>query len=122
MSALRSELERDAARHSGRLCRILREQITLVMLKPFEIEPVGSVATLPAPRRVTDEEIARRAFEIYCERSRHDGRDVDDWLRAESECHARRAFEASFQLRVKADRRVRRGPWPGVERRRLKTT
>ena len=34
---------------------------------------------------VTDSDIARRAFELYCERGRKDGHDVDDWLNAERE-------------------------------------
>jgi len=32
-----------------------------------------------------DEEIRRRAYEIYEKRGRDDGYDVDDWLRAEAE-------------------------------------
>ena len=35
--------------------------------------------------RVTEGDIARRAFELYCERGRQDGHDVDDWLNAERE-------------------------------------
>jgi hypothetical protein len=77
-------------------------------------------AALPAQRTATNEEIARRAFEIYCERSRHDGHDLADWLRAERECNARES-EAPFRLRIKVDRRVRREPSPGSERRRLRT-
>ena len=34
---------------------------------------------------VTESDIARRAFELYCERGREDGHDVDDWLNAERE-------------------------------------
>ena len=34
---------------------------------------------------ITDGDIARRAFEIYCERGSNHGHDVDDWLRAERE-------------------------------------
>jgi hypothetical protein len=35
--------------------------------------------------QVAESDIARRAFEIYCERGYQDGHDVDDWLRAERE-------------------------------------
>jgi hypothetical protein len=35
--------------------------------------------------RLTPEGIARRAFELYEKRGRHDGHDVDDWLLAERE-------------------------------------
>jgi hypothetical protein len=34
---------------------------------------------------VTEGDIARRAFELYCERGCEDGHDVDDWLSAERE-------------------------------------
>ena len=45
----------------------------------------------PARNAVTDahpnleEEIRRRAFEIYVDRGREDGHDLDDWLLAEAE-------------------------------------
>jgi Protein of unknown function (DUF2934) len=32
-----------------------------------------------------DEEIRRRAYELYESRGREDGHDMDDWLRAEAE-------------------------------------
>lgn len=35
--------------------------------------------------RPTQEQIARRAYEIYLARGRDDGHDVDDWLQAEQE-------------------------------------
>jgi hypothetical protein len=34
---------------------------------------------------VTESDIARRAFELYCDRGCDDGHDVDDWLNAERE-------------------------------------
>jgi hypothetical protein len=34
---------------------------------------------------ITDAEIARRAFEVYCARGGQHGRDLDDWLQAERE-------------------------------------
>jgi hypothetical protein len=34
---------------------------------------------------VTEVDIARRAFEMYCDRGRADGHDLDDWLNAERE-------------------------------------
>jgi hypothetical protein len=34
---------------------------------------------------VTENDIARRAFELYCDRGREDGYDLDDWLNAERE-------------------------------------
>ena len=35
--------------------------------------------------RVSEIDIACRAFEIYCERGRQHGRELDDWLQAERE-------------------------------------
>ena len=34
---------------------------------------------------ITDSDIARRAFEIYCEGGSRHGHDVEDWLQAERE-------------------------------------
>jgi hypothetical protein len=34
---------------------------------------------------ITQSDIARRAFELYCDRGRQDGHDVDDWLNAQWE-------------------------------------
>ena len=36
-------------------------------------------------RAVSDDDIARRAFELYCARGCQDGRDLEDWLQAECE-------------------------------------
>jgi outer membrane protein TolC len=36
------------------------------------------------------DEIARRAYDLYQERGAEDGRDLDDWLRAERELRERR--------------------------------
>ena len=38
-----------------------------------------------------DEEIHRRAYELYEERGRENGHDFDDWLRAEEEITNRKA-------------------------------
>lgn len=48
-----------------------------------------SVVSTPNPKnRPTGnlrEDIRRRAYELYEQRGKNDGHDVDDWLRAESE-------------------------------------
>jgi len=46
-----------------------------------------SASTTPALRSAnpTDADIAKRAFELYCERGCQNGRDVEDWLEAERE-------------------------------------
>jgi hypothetical protein len=46
-------------------------------------KPTANIATESHPN--LEEEIRRRAYEIYGERGREDGRDVEDWLRAEAE-------------------------------------
>ena len=51
----------------------------------------AQMPTLAAETRATEspvdlqEQVSRRAFELYERRGREDGRDLDDWLRAESE-------------------------------------
>jgi hypothetical protein len=37
------------------------------------------------PWEIDDGEIARRAYEIFCERGGEHGNDLDDWFRAERE-------------------------------------
>ncbi len=44
-----------------------------------------SVTLISDPRPNLEEEIRRRAFELYEQRGRQDGHDMDDWLRAEAE-------------------------------------
>ena len=37
------------------------------------------------PREPSGEEIARRAYELYLQRTDERGKDVEDWIRAEKE-------------------------------------
>ena len=46
---------------------------------------VESQTPLAIASGVTESDIARRAFELYCDRGREDGHDIDDWLNAERE-------------------------------------
>ena len=46
---------------------------------------VESPTALAIASSVSESDIARRAFELYCDRGREDGHDVDDWLNAERE-------------------------------------
>jgi DUF2934 family protein len=119
VSAVPSELERDAARHGRRLRGILRGTLGIGCVNAFTI--VGSQALAPrAERPATPEAIARRAFEIYCERGRRDGDDLADWLRAERECGQKTASDAPFRLRIQPDRRQHCQPPPGFDRRRAR--
>ncbi len=43
------------------------------------------VAPVNRSERITDGDIATRAFEIYCARGSGHGHDVEDWLQAERE-------------------------------------
>jgi hypothetical protein len=43
----------------------------------------------------TRDEIARRAFELYCERGCQDGYDVQDWVQAERELQETARFTAA---------------------------
>jgi hypothetical protein len=47
--------------------------------------PVESPTPMVIASGVTEGDIARRAFELYCDRGREDGHDVEDWLTAERE-------------------------------------
>jgi hypothetical protein len=47
--------------------------------KPTAASPEFITAT------ISDAEIARRAYEVYCERGGQHGRDLEDWLQAERE-------------------------------------
>ena len=44
-----------------------------------------AAATTPQPPVPNSVDVAKRAFELYCERGRQDGYDVQDWLQAERE-------------------------------------
>ena len=52
----------------------------LTMPAPASTAQVRSQSTHP-----TDTDIAKRAFELYCDHGRQGGRDVEDWLQAERE-------------------------------------
>jgi hypothetical protein len=47
------------------------------------------------PSQNLEEEIRRRAYELYEERGCEDGHDLDDWLRAEAEITAKNAKTAA---------------------------
>jgi hypothetical protein len=55
-----------------------RQPNNVVNMAPID----GAGANAPAAG-VTEEQIAHRAYELYCERGCQDGHDLDDWLQAE---------------------------------------
>lgn len=52
---------------------------------PSEKGKSTSVTAISDPRPNLEEEIHRRTYELYEQRGREDGLDLDDWLRAEAE-------------------------------------
>ena len=56
-----------------------RKVAHVVPMRTHESPSPGTTETSPEE---TDGDIARRAFELYCERGCHDGHDVEDWLQA----------------------------------------
>jgi hypothetical protein len=61
--------------------------------KPVTNKAVASEANL-------EEEIRRRAYELYEARSREDGQALDDWLRAEAEISAETKFERFGEIKT----------------------
>ncbi len=47
--------------------------------------PAAAKPAAPAQRKPTQEEIAKRAYEIYLRRGGTPGNDMEDWLTAEKE-------------------------------------
>jgi Protein of unknown function (DUF2934) len=52
---------------------------------PIETMKNRSTKSTTDPHRNLDEEIRRRAYELYESRGSENGHDVDNWLRAEAE-------------------------------------
>jgi len=52
--------------------------------KIVHLPATASLAT-PSGPGLNHDAVAVRAFELYCERGREDGHDLDDWLQAERE-------------------------------------
>jgi hypothetical protein len=53
--------------------------------KVLTMPPAESPLAVAIASGVAESDIARRAFELYCDRGRKDRHDVDDWLNAERE-------------------------------------
>jgi hypothetical protein len=70
------------------------EQRVAEELRAHQASGHGRTSDLPAKTLPTErhpnleEEIRRRAYELFEERAREDGHDLDDWLRAEDEISA----------------------------------
>jgi Protein of unknown function (DUF2934) len=44
-----------------------------------------------------EDEIRKRAYDLYCNRGKKDGHALDDWLTAEAEVRARGQFRDSYK-------------------------
>jgi len=64
------------------MAKKLRETSTNVIAIPAT---ESSTPALDKATDLTDRDIARRAFEIFCERGCEHGHNLDDWLQAERE-------------------------------------
>jgi hypothetical protein len=60
------------------MARSVKKSTKNVLAMPIPAATIQSTA----PSR---DDVARRAFELYCERGYQDGYDVQDWLQAERE-------------------------------------
>ena len=65
-----------------------------------------SPTAVPIASDVTESDIARRAFEPYCDRGCEDGHDLDDWLNAERELRDASRSSAAWMPPVTAARRA----------------
>jgi len=63
------------------MAKSARRKTDNVLMMPSVVPP-GAAAIASG---VNESDIARRAFEPYCNRGRENGHDVDDWLNAERE-------------------------------------
>ena len=66
----------------------------LTMDSPVSTTEPERPAEVPEGLQLRDEDVARRAHEIYLQRGGGDGHDHDDWFRAEAELRAERAAQA----------------------------
>ena len=55
----------------------------------------SATASGPPPATVSDDEIARRAYDLFLSRGCEHGHDVEDWLQAESELKGATLSEAA---------------------------
>jgi hypothetical protein len=61
------------------------EQRVIKELEKHQIAQHGRSPVAKASHPNLEEEVRRRAYELYERRGREDGHDLDDWLRAEAE-------------------------------------
>jgi hypothetical protein len=75
--------------------RVLKELEKHRIAERGDVPAVKQKATAPEERPNLEEAIHRRAYQLYEKRGREDGRDLDDWLRAEAEIAAKNSKSAA---------------------------
>jgi hypothetical protein len=64
-------------------------------MKTDRVRNSSPAARIAEPEVDTHEEISSRAYELYVERGRESGHDLEDWLQAEMEVTARKKRPAA---------------------------
>jgi len=66
-------------------------EVSPMKTMPSTLAPKSKEPTVPTP---IEQQIQQRAYELYEQRGRTDGHDLDDWVQAESEIKVTRANAA----------------------------
>jgi len=64
-------------------------------MKLAQAKPAPQTNQITQSTSELQEQIRRRAYELYEQRGRDDGHELDDWLRAESELAQQKAMTAA---------------------------
>lgn len=64
-------------------------------MKPALAKPAPQTNQITQSTSELQEQIRRRAYELYEQRGRDDGHELDDWLTAESELAQKKAMTAA---------------------------
>ena len=75
------------------MAKAAKKTITKATTKNVLTVPRPASSTASASLTVGD--IAKRAFELYCERGHQDGHDLQDWIQAERELRDRVSSSAA---------------------------
>ena len=98
-SSNKSESQNGDARTNGPANVLNKKTSASALQTSSAADSNASRANVPLPSRATDtsvhpgvseEQIRRRAYELYRQRGGSDGRHADDWFRAEAELRGRR--------------------------------
>lgn len=85
MSSRQDEIKEDAM---SRRTKLQETETTTGTPEAGHTDATAAVAPIQPPP--SHDEVARRAYELFVERGCEEGRDLEDWLRAEVELSQRR--------------------------------